>query len=70
MREVHYDQIVEAVKEIAMKANYELPEDVELAYQSALKREESELGREVLHQILLNIKSAREESMAYCQDTG
>ncbi|MEN3028561.1 MAG: fumarate hydratase [Aquificaceae bacterium] len=70
MREVHYDQIVEAVREIAIKANYELPEDVELAYQSALKREESELGREVLHQILLNVKAAREEGMAYCQDTG
>ncbi|MDW8095922.1 MAG: fumarate hydratase [Aquificaceae bacterium] len=70
MREVHYKQIVEAVKEIAIKANYELPEDVELAYQTAMKREEAELGREVLQQILLNIKSAREERMAYCQDTG
>ncbi|MCS7307161.1 MAG: fumarate hydratase [Aquificaceae bacterium] len=70
MREVHYKQVVEAVKEIAIKANYELPEDVELAYQTAIKREEAELGREVLQQILLNIKSAREERMAYCQDTG
>ncbi len=70
MREVHYDQIVEAVREIAIKANYEIPEDVELAYQSAIKKEESEIGREVLSQILLNIKSAREEQMAYCQDTG
>ncbi len=70
MREVHYDQIVEAVREIAIKANYEIPEDVELAYQSAIRREESEIGREVLSQILLNIKSAREEQMAYCQDTG
>ncbi len=70
MREVHYNQIVEAVREIAIKANYEIPEDVELAYQSAIRREESEIGREVLSQILLNIKSAREEQMAYCQDTG
>jgi len=70
MREVHYNQIVEAVREIAIKANYEIPEDVELAYQSAIKREESEIGREVLSQILLNIKSAKEEQMAYCQDTG
>ncbi len=70
MREVHYDQIVEAVREIAIKANYEIPEDVELAYQSAIRKEESEIGREVLSQILLNIKSAREEQMAYCQDTG
>ncbi|MCY0867059.1 MAG: fumarate hydratase [Aquificota bacterium] len=70
MREIHYEQIVEAVKKIAIKANYEIPEDVELAYQIALKREESELGKEVLQQILLNIRAAREEQMAYCQDTG
>ncbi|MDW8066860.1 MAG: fumarate hydratase [Aquificaceae bacterium] len=70
MREVHYEKIVEAVKKIAIKANYELPKDVELAYQTALRREESELGREVLQQILLNISAAREEQMAYCQDTG
>ncbi len=70
MREVLYEDIVEAVKRIAIKANYELPEDVELAYQTALRREESELGREVLQQILLNIRAAREEQMAYCQDTG
>ncbi|MFN7064852.1 MAG: fumarate hydratase [Aquificaceae bacterium] len=70
MREVHYNQIVEAVKEIAIKANYEIPEDVELAYQTAIKKEESELGREVLQQILLNIRAAKEEQMAYCQDTG
>ena len=70
MREIQYDLIVEAVKKIAIKANYEIPEDVELAYQGALKREESEIGREVLQQILLNIRAAREEQMAYCQDTG
>mgnify|MGYP001770651337 FL=1 len=70
MRQVRYEDIVEAVKKIAIKANYELPEDVVLAYQEALKREESELGREVLRQILLNAQSAKEEGMAYCQDTG
>ncbi|MFN3976101.1 MAG: fumarate hydratase [Aquificaceae bacterium] len=70
MREIHYDQIVEAVRQIAIKANYEIPEDVEIAYQRALREEESELGKEVLQQILLNIKAAREEQMAYCQDTG
>ncbi|MCS7262518.1 MAG: fumarate hydratase [Aquificaceae bacterium] len=70
MREVHYSQIVEAVREIALRANYELPQDVELAYRRALETEESELGKEVLQQILLNIKASKEEQMAYCQDTG
>jgi len=70
MREVHYEDIVKAVKEIAIKANYELPEDVVLAFRGALEREESELGREVLRQILLNAEEAKREGMAYCQDTG
>lgn len=70
MREVRYEDIVQAVRSIAIKANYELPEDVVHAFERALKEEESELGREVLSQILLNAKLAREEQMAYCQDTG
>ncbi len=70
MREVRYEDIVKAVKEIAIRANYELPEDVVYAFKGALEREESELGKEVLRQILLNAQTAKEEGMAYCQDTG
>lgn len=69
-REIEYEKIVEAVKEIALKANYNLPKDVIHAFQQALEREESELGREVLRQILLNAEAAEKEEMAYCQDTG
>jgi fumarate hydratase subunit alpha len=69
-REIEYEKIVEAVKEIALRANYKLPKDVVFAFQQALEREESELGREVLRQILLNAESAEKEEMAYCQDTG
>ncbi|MFN3814123.1 MAG: fumarate hydratase [Aquificaceae bacterium] len=70
MREVLYKDIVKAVKDIAIKANYELPEDVVYAFQFAIEREESQLGREVLRQIIENAQAAREEQMAYCQDTG
>jgi fumarate hydratase subunit alpha len=69
-REIEYEKIVEAVKEIALRANYKLPKDVVHAFQQALEREESELGREVLRQILLNAEAAEKEEMAYCQDTG
>jgi fumarate hydratase subunit alpha len=69
-REIEYEKIVEAVKEIALRANYKLPRDVVHAFQQALEREESELGREVLRQILLNAEAAEKEEMAYCQDTG
>ncbi len=70
MREVHCEDIIKAVKEIAIKANYELPQDVVYAFESALEKEESPIGKEVLKQILLNAKTAKEEQMAYCQDTG
>jgi len=70
MKVVEYSQIVEAVKEIALQANYTLPQDVVVAFKEALNREESELGREVLRQILLNAEVAEQEQMAYCQDTG
>jgi fumarate hydratase subunit alpha len=70
MREVHCDKIIKAVKEIAIKANYELPQDVVYAFQSAVEKEESPIGKEVLKQILLNAQTAKEEQMAYCQDTG
>jgi fumarate hydratase subunit alpha len=69
-REIEYEKIVGVVKEIALRANYKLPRDVVHAFQQALEREESELGREVLRQILLNAEAAEKEEMAYCQDTG
>ncbi|WP_448587286.1 fumarate hydratase [Thermocrinis sp.] len=70
VRQIGYEQIVEAVKEVALQANYRLPQDVVLAFNQALTREESEIGREVLRQILLNAEVAEKEQMAYCQDTG
>ncbi|MEZ0361633.1 MAG: fumarate hydratase [Hydrogenobacter sp.] len=70
MREVYYGDIVRAVKEAAIKANYELPEDVVHAFESALEKERSQIGKEVIRQILTNAQASKEEQMAYCQDTG
>ncbi len=70
VREVHINEIIEAVKELTIKANYELPEEAVMAFKGAVEREESELGREVLSQILLNARLAAEEELPYCQDTG
>ncbi len=70
MRRVHVDDIAEAVKELTIKANYELPAQTVALFEEALEREESPLGREVLSQILLNAQTALQERMPYCQDTG
>ncbi len=70
MREVHINDIVEAVRKIAIEANYFLPEDALVAYREALKKEESPLGKEVLKEIIANAELALKEEMPYCQDTG
>jgi len=70
VREVHVNDIKEAVKEAIIEANCRLPQEVRVAFQEALKVEESTVGREVLEQILLNAEIAEKEKMPYCQDTG
>ncbi len=70
MREVHIKDIIEAVRKIAIEANYFLPEDALVAYREALKKEESPLGKEVLKEIIANAELALKEEMPYCQDTG
>jgi len=70
VREVHVNQIKEALKEAIVEANCKLPSDVRVAFEKALKRETSPIGKEVLQQILLNAEIAQKEKMPYCQDTG
>ena len=70
MRKVHINQIKEVVKELIIEANCKIPTEVRTAYEEALKKEKSPIGKEVLVQILENIKIAEKEMMPYCQDTG
>ncbi|MFM1654696.1 fumarate hydratase [Brevibacillus sp. B_LB10_24] len=70
MREVHYDEIVEAVADLCQKANYDLGEDVVEAFKRALRTEVSETGRDVLSQLIENAEIASAERVPMCQDTG
>jgi len=70
MREVNAKQIKEKVKELFLKANYCIGEDVLNSIKEGLERETSETGRNVLSMILQNYKVAAEEKIAICQDTG
>lgn len=70
MRRVHVEEIVQAVKELTIKANYELPPETVVLFEEALRKEVSPIGKEVLRQILENAKVALQEQMPYCQDTG
>jgi fumarate hydratase subunit alpha len=70
MREIHVDQITEAVRELAIRSNTELGEDVLEAFQRAREDEESLVGRDIIDSIIENARIAREEGIPMCQDTG
>ncbi|NPV92951.1 MAG: fumarate hydratase [Firmicutes bacterium] len=70
MREVSYQQIVEAVARLAIESNCRLGEDVRRGLEKARAAEESPLGRDILEKILENVDLAAEKGLPLCQDTG
>ncbi len=70
MREVQADTVRDTVERLFIEANYDLPEDVIGRFKDALGEEESSVGREIIEELLLNARIARDERIPICQDTG
>jgi fumarate hydratase subunit alpha len=70
MRQISTQKIIEAIKDSAIQANYELGEDVVQALKDSLNNEESPVGKDVLARLIENAQIAREERIPICQDTG
>src|SRR5215213_3904123 len=70
LREVRVEDVTRAVRDLCIDANTRLPEEHLSALRRALEEEESSLGREVIERLLENAEVAREECVAFCQDTG
>ena len=70
VREVNVSQVTDAVRDLAIKANYVLPCDVLEALKGAMAEEESPVGKEVLGLLIDNAEMAAREEMPICQDTG
>jgi fumarate hydratase subunit alpha len=62
--------MTEKVRDLCMKANTDLGEDVLQAFDRAMEKEESSLGIEILKELKENARIAKEESVPLCQDTG
>nr|WP_330382096.1 fumarate hydratase [Thermotalea metallivorans] len=62
--------ITTAVRDLCIKANIYLGEDVKKAFFRAKEGEASPIGREVLQQLIQNAEIAEKEEMPICQDTG
>ncbi len=70
LRRIHTKRISAAVRDLFIEANRNLGPDVVRSLRSAMKREESPIGRKVLSKILQNADIACRDAMPICQDTG
>lgn len=70
MREIQVQDITDAIRDLAIRANTMLGQDVLDALQKAIKDEDSPTGREILRHIIENAEIARKEQIPMCQDTG
>jgi fumarate hydratase subunit alpha len=70
MRQIHIDEVTEKVKEMCKEANYYMPKDILQRIEKATQTEKSPIGKEILSDICLNAKIAKEEQIPICQDTG
>ena len=70
MRTITAGQIADAVAELCVRANRELPPDIERAMRLAERNEPWPIGAETMSVLCRNIDAARENCLPICQDTG
>lgn len=70
MKEINSVDITKKVAELCIQANYCIPIALIKSFQDAVKIESSERAKSALNILIENANIAKNESMAYCQDTG
>ena len=70
MREINTECIIENIKDMCIKANHFLAEDMKAALYKAEEKEDSVIGKRILGQLEENLKIAGEDMIPICQDTG
>ena len=70
MKIINAAQITQAVAELCIRANRELPPDIERAMRLAEKNEPWPIGADTMSVLCRNIDAARENCLPICQDTG
>lgn len=70
MREIHTNEITQAVKELVIKANKILPQDLVDCIGCAKKNETNATAESILSDLEANIDAAKILDIPVCQDTG
>ena len=70
IRELSVSVLRDTIATLLPDINYRIPPDVLAALRGAAAREQSDLGRQTLEQLVRNYEVAAEERMPVCQDSG
>jgi fumarate hydratase subunit alpha len=70
MREIHSNEITNAVRELCIKANSFLPKDIENSLKKSFEDEKFEIAKDTLMKLIENSSIASSEKVPICQDTG
>ena len=70
MKEFLCSQITETVKELCIKANKILPDDLVCRIKNGYEAEEKDLPKSVMCDLIHNLDCAKELNIPICQDTG
>lgn len=70
MRTIDAQEIRDTIARLCIEANYNLGADMLAAFDTALAKERSPAGRDVLALLKENASIARTHRLPYCQDTG
>lgn len=70
MREIRCSQITQAIKELCISTNKILPDDLVDCISCGYDREQKDLPKAVMSDLLNNLQCAKELDIPICQDTG
>lgn len=70
MREISVNLIKNKIRDLCIDANYFLGDDIKDSLIYFKNNEKSEIGKDILGNIIENAKIAKEEQLPICQDTG
>lgn len=70
MKEIFCSQITDTIKDLCIKANKILPDDLVCRIKNGYENEEKDLPKSVMSDLLNNLDCAKELNIPICQDTG
>ena len=70
MRDIQCAAITALIRDLCIRANCQIPDDVLCAICAARDREASPVGKSILGDVIENDTFAAERSLPICQDTG